>query len=152
LANPNIVANGHFLYIVIRWRGPIVLGLIDNPAGSAHRVSAGIHNRTSPGNSTIPANRNTFANHKRAPMGDDASAANLQHWPVHETVGKSKSALSVDKNVIADNDVSLAHDPVNEDAGSEIPPITFAISFEKRLGNEDSPEKEHHNTQSEIDP
>jgi hypothetical protein len=79
-------------------------------------------------------------------MGDDTSAANLQHWPVHETACKTKSALSIDKNVITDDDVSLAHDPVNEDARSEIPPITCAISLEKRLGNEDSSEKEHHKT------
>jgi hypothetical protein len=79
-------------------------------------------------------------------MADDSSAANLQHWPVHKSVAKTKSDLSIDKNMIADDDVSLAHDPVNEDARSEIPPITRAISLEKRLGNEDSPEKEHHKT------
>ena len=73
---------------------------------------------------------------------------NRQSWPISvrspmvrvgsggEAGGKSECGLAVHRHVVAEDDVALAIDPVDENAGSQPAPIPPAVGLEQGLADE----------------
>jgi hypothetical protein len=71
-------------------------------------------------------------------VADTRVIANPQNRPIDESRRKRKHALTIDFNMVPEDDIPTSLDKVDERARTQSPPDLFTVGFEQRFTHEDT--------------